>query len=51
MTTGKVVRVRGNADPAFADALLMPYSLVVLPEIDRLVSTNSSVHLDDILAA
>ncbi|MGA8306372.1 MAG: hypothetical protein WB723_11895, partial [Candidatus Acidiferrales bacterium] len=47
---GKVVRSASNADPAFADALLMPYSLVVLPEIDRVVSTNSSMHLDDILS-
>jgi len=47
---GKVVRSASNADPAFADALLMPYSLVVLPEIDRLVSTNSSMHLDDIFS-
>jgi len=47
---GKLVRSASNADPAFADALLMPYSLVVLPEIDRIVSTNSSMHLDDILS-
>ena len=33
------------ADPAFPNALLTPYSLVVLPEIDRVVSTNSSMHL------
>jgi hypothetical protein len=38
---GKVVRSVGNADPAFAGALLMPYSLVVIPDIDRIVSTNS----------
>jgi len=47
---GKVIRSASNADPAFADALLMPYSLVVLPEIDRVVSTNSSMHLDDIFS-
>lgn len=47
---GKVIRSASNADPAFADALLMPYSLVVLPEIDRIVSTNSSMHLDDIFS-
>jgi len=47
---GKLVRSASNADPAFGDALLMPYSLVVLPEIDRIVSTNSSMHLDDILS-
>lgn len=47
---GKVVRSASNADPAFADALLMPYSLVVLSGIDRVVSTNSSMHLDDIFS-
>jgi hypothetical protein len=40
---GKVVRSASNADPAFAGALLLPYSLVVLPELDRVVSTNSSM--------
>jgi len=43
---GKVVRSASNADPAFEGALLMPYSLVVLPAIDRVVSTNSSMHID-----
>jgi hypothetical protein len=47
---GKVIRATSNADPAFAGALLTPYSLVVLPEIDRVVSTNSSMHIDDIFA-
>jgi hypothetical protein len=47
---GQVVRAVSNADPAFADNLLMPYSLVVLPEIDRVVSTNSSMHDDDLLS-
>ncbi|GAC1618076.1 MAG: hypothetical protein PVS2B2_08920 [Candidatus Acidiferrum sp.] len=47
---GKVIRSASNADPAFASALLTPYSLVVLPEIDRVVSTNSSMHLYDIFA-
>jgi hypothetical protein len=45
---GKVVRSASSADPAFASALLTPYSLVVLPELDRVVSTNSSMHPDDI---
>src|ERR1700730_17461732 len=45
---GKVVRSASNADPAFADALLMPYSLVVLPDVDRIVLTNSSMHSEDI---
>lgn len=47
---GRLVRSASNADPAFADALLMPYGLVVLPEIDRVVSTNSSMHDDDLLS-
>lgn len=47
---GQMVRAASNADPAFADALLMPYSLAVLPEIDRVVSTNSSMHDDDLLS-
>jgi hypothetical protein len=41
---GKVIRSASSADPAFPDALLTPYSLVVLPDIDRVVSTNSSMH-------
>jgi len=32
-----------------SDTLLTPYGLVVLPELDRVVSTNSSMHPDDIL--
>jgi hypothetical protein len=47
---GKVIRSASNADPAFAGALLTPYSLVILPELDRVVSTNSSMHSDDIFA-
>ncbi len=45
---GKVIRGSSNADPAFPDALLTPYGLVVIPELDRVVSTNSSMHLQDI---
>jgi len=45
---GKVVRASSNADPTLPDALLSPYSLIVLPELDRVVSTNSSMHQDDI---
>ncbi len=48
--SGKVIRSVSNADPAFSDALLMPYSLVVIPEIDRVVSTNSSMHDDDVFS-
>jgi hypothetical protein len=45
---GKVVRANSNADPALPDALLSPYGLVVLPDSDRVVSTNSSMHQDDV---
>jgi len=48
--TGHVIRSVSNADPAFAGALLTPYSLVILPELDRVVSTNSSMHVDEIFA-
>ena len=47
--TGKVIRSASSADSAFPGALLTPYSLVVMPELDRVVSTNSSMHLDSIL--
>ena len=45
---GKLIRAASSADPAFPDALLTPYSLVILPGLDRIVSTNSSMHDDDI---
>jgi hypothetical protein len=45
---GQVIRASSNADPEFPDTLLSPYGLVVLPELDRVVSTNSSMHLEDI---
>jgi 56kDa selenium binding protein (SBP56) len=41
--TGKVIRASSNADAKFPDSWLTPYSLVPLPEIDRVVSTNSSM--------
>ncbi|HSE11512.1 MAG TPA: hypothetical protein VLB69_02650 [Rudaea sp.] len=47
---GTVVRAVSSADPQFASALLMPYSLAVLPKIDRVVSTNSSMHDEDLLS-
>lgn len=47
---GKVVRSASSADPGFPNALLTPYSLVVLPELDRIVSTNSSMHDDAIFS-
>jgi hypothetical protein len=47
---GNVVRSASTADPAFPDALLMPYGVAVLPEQDRIVSTNSSMHDPDLLS-
>jgi 56kDa selenium binding protein (SBP56) len=47
---GEAVRAASNADAAFPSALLMPYGLVVIPEIDRVVSTNSSMHDPDIFS-
>ena len=40
---GKAVRSGSNADPKVPNTLLMPYGLVVLPELDRVISTNSSI--------
>jgi 56kDa selenium binding protein (SBP56) len=42
--TGKAIRSASSADRKFPGALLTPYSLVVLPKIDRVLSTNSSMH-------
>jgi hypothetical protein len=47
---GKIVRSASSADPAFRGALLTPYSLVVLPEIDRVVSTNSSMENENLFS-
>jgi hypothetical protein len=46
--TGKVIRSASSADPAFPDALLTSYSLVVLPGLDRVVSTNSAMDNEDV---
>ena len=46
--SGNVIRSSSSADPAFPQALLTPYSLVVLPDRDRVVSTNSSMHPEEI---
>jgi hypothetical protein len=47
---GNVIRSASSADPGFPGALLTPYSLAVLPDIDRVVSTNSSMHLDNVFS-
>src|SRR6516164_10797763 len=48
--TRQRVRSASTADPALPNAMLMPYSLVVLPDLDRVVVTNSSMHDDDIFS-
>jgi len=44
---GRAVRAASSADPSLPEALLMPYSLVVLPDLDRVLVTNSSMHDED----
>jgi hypothetical protein len=47
--SGRAIRSASNADPAFPDAALQPYSLAILPEIDRFVLTNSPMNNDGLL--
>lgn len=49
--SGRAVRSASSADPAFPDAALQPYSLAVLPGIDRVLSTNSAMQNDGLLRA
>jgi hypothetical protein len=49
--TGKMVRSVSNADPAFANEGLLPYGLAVLPEIDRVIVTNSPMGDDFLLTS
>ncbi|MEL1250019.1 hypothetical protein [Aurantiacibacter gilvus] len=44
--SGAMVRSVSNADPAFADEGLLPYGLAVLPELDRVLVTNSPMSND-----
>ncbi len=37
---GRAVRSASAADPAFARAILRPYSLAIVPELDRVVTTS-----------
>ena len=41
---GHLIRAASTADPDLPGAMLMPYSLLPLPDLDRLVVTNSSMH-------
>lgn len=49
--TGEVVRSVRNADPTFPDEGLLPYSLAVLPAIDRVLVTNSPMGDDYLLTS
>jgi hypothetical protein len=44
---GSVVRTASTADPSRPDGQLMAYSLLPLPDIDRVVVTNSSMRSED----
>jgi hypothetical protein len=44
--SGHALRAGSSADPAMPDAALEPYSLAVLPKIDRVVVTNSPMQND-----
>lgn len=49
--SGRAVRSVSNADPAFADEGLLPYSLAILPKIDRVIVTNSPMGDDYLLTS
>ena len=44
---GRIVRSTSTADPSRPDDLLMAYSLLPLPDIDRVLVTNSSMRDED----
>jgi hypothetical protein len=41
---GRLIRAGSAMDPAAKSELIRPYSLVVVPALDRVVSTNTSMH-------
>ena len=47
--SGHAIRSAASTDPAFPEAALQPYSLAVLPGIDRVLSTNSAMQNDSLL--
>ena len=49
--SGKAVRSASNVDPAHGDEGLLPYSLAVLPKIDRVLVTNSPMGDDFLLTS
>ncbi|HZP61973.1 MAG TPA: hypothetical protein VFB28_01055 [Terriglobales bacterium] len=44
---GRLIRASSAMDPAAKDELIRPYSLVVVPKLDRVVSTNTAMHRDE----
>jgi hypothetical protein len=44
---GKMIRSASTADPSHPDDLLMAYSLLPMPDIDRVIVTNSSMRDED----
>jgi hypothetical protein len=49
--SGRMVRSVSNADPALPDETLLPYSLAILPAIDRVLVTNSPMGDDYLLSS
>ena len=47
--SGRVIRAVSNADPAHPDWPLLPYSLMPLPKIDRVLVTNSPMQDEHLL--
>lgn len=45
--SGNVIRTVSAVDPRAPDVLIRPYSLTILPNLDRVVSTSSSMHFLD----
>lgn len=44
---GHLIRSGSAMDPAAKNELIRPYSLVVIPALDRVVSTNTAMHNED----
>lgn len=49
--SGKAIRSVSNADPALPGETLLPYSLAILPAIDRVLVTNSPMGDDYLLSS
>jgi hypothetical protein len=48
---GRLIRSVSNADPAFAEEGLLPYGLAILPQLDRVLVTNSPMGDDFLLTS